>query len=196
MLVGTVIVLSLIVILLAMPVTLTYRLSWTQTLSADVRLDWAFGLVRADLSPDQTKPETDKPGSARKKAGKSRRSKGRKPNVLAAIRYPAFRRRIHRFVSDVWHAIHKKNVELLVRIGLGDPADTGQLWALLGPLSATLSRARDIRFAVEPDFLDATLDVDSSGTVRIVPLELVFITSGLLFSPPIWRGILLMRASG
>ena len=196
MLTGTVIVLALIVVLLAMPVTLTYRLSWTETLSADLRLNWAFGLVRADLTPERTTPGTGKPESARKKARKSRKSKGRKPDVLAAIRLPAFRERILRFVSDVWRAIHKQNVRLLVRIGLGDPADTGQLWAMLGPLSGMLARVRDVNVALEPDFLDATLDVDSSGTVRVIPLEFAMLALGLLFSPPIWRGLRLMRASG
>lgn len=196
MLIGTVIFLSLVVILLAMPVTLTYRFSWPQAPSADLKVNWAFGLVRADVSPGSGKPKPGKPAAAGKKAGRRRKSKGRRPNVMAAIRQPAFRRRMFRFGSDVWRAIHKQNVRLMVRMGLGDPADTGRLWAVLGPLSGILARRRDIRIAIEPDFLDATLDVDSSGTVRIVPLQLAIIALGLLFSPPVWRGIMLMRSSG
>lgn len=196
MLIGTVIFLSLIVILLAMPVTLTYQFSWKETPSANLRLNWAFGLVRADVSPDLAKPAPDKPDAARKKAARRGKSTGKKTNVMAAIRQPLFRRRILRFVSDVWRAIHKKNVRLLVRLGLGDPADTGQLWAVLGPLSGMLARLRDIRIAIEPDFLDSTLDVDSSGTIRMIPLRIAIIVLGLLFSPPIWRGIMLMRTSG
>ena len=196
MLIGIVIFLLLIVVLLAMPVTLTYQLSWKQTLSASLRLTWAFGLVRANVSPDLEQPESDKPEAAREKAGGWRKSKGRTTDFMVAIRLPAFRRRILRFVSDVWGAIHKKNVRLLVRLGLGDPADTGQLWAVLGPLSGMFARARDIRIAIEPDFLDSTLEVDSSGTVRMIPLQLAFIALGLLVSPPVWRGIMLVRASG
>ena len=196
MLIGTVIVLSLVVILLAVPVTLTYQLSWSQTLSARLRLNWAFGLVRADVSPDLTKPAAGKPEAARKKAGWWRKAKGKKTNFVAAIRHPAFRRRVLRFASDLWRAIHKKNVRLLVRMGLGDPADTGQLWAVLGPLSGMLARPRDIRIAIEPDFLGSTLDVDSSGTIRMIPLQLAIIALGLLVSPPVWRGVMLMRATG
>jgi hypothetical protein len=195
-LIGTVIFLSLVVILLAMPVTLTYQLSWKQTLSANLRLNWAFGLVRADVSPDPAKRETDEPEAARKKAGRRRRSKGKQTNFAAAIRQPAFRRRMLRFVSDLWRAIRKKNVRLRVRMGLGDPADTGQLWAVLGPLSGMLSRSREIRIAIEPDFFDATLDVDSSGTVRMIPLQVAIIALGLFLSPTVWRGIMLMRTSG
>lgn len=192
MLTGTVIVLSLVVILLAMPVTLTYQFSRKEALSADLRLEWAFGLVRADVSPDLSKPRPKKPKADRKKAAR----KGGKKNVMAAIRQRSFRQRIFRFVSDLWRAVHKKNVELLVRLGLGDPADTGQLWAVLGPLSGMLAQLREIHIAIEPDFGDATLEVDSSGTIRVVPLQIVGIALGLLLSPPFWRGIVSMRTAG
>ena len=196
MLIGTVIFLSLIVFLLAMPVTLTYQLFWKETLSANVRLNWAFGLVRTDVSPEPAKPKAEKSEDARKKAGRKAKSKGRKPNFVAAFRLPSFRRRIVRFLSDVWRRIHKKNVRLLVRLGLSDPADTGQLWAVLGPLSGMLASLRDIKVAIVPDFLDTTLEVDSSGTIRLIPLQLVGLALGLLFSPPVWRGVMRMRAPG
>ena len=196
MLVGTVIFLLLIVILLAMPVTLAYRLSWKKTLSASLKLNWAFGLVRADVSPDLSNPEPDQATAVARKGGWWGASTGRKSNVLAAIRQSSFRRRILRLVSDLWSAIHKKDVRLWVRAGLGDPADTGRLWAVLGPLSGIFLRPGDISVAIEPDFLDATLEVDSSGIVRVVPLQIVIIALGLLVSPAMWRGFMLMRTSG
>ncbi len=196
MLIGTVIFLSLVVILLAMPVTLTYQLSWKQTLSARFRLNWAFGLVRADVSPDLAKPAADTPEAASGRASRWRKSKGRKINFMAAIRQPAFRRRMLQFLTDVWRGVRKKNVQLLVRMGLGDPADTGQLWAVLGPLSGMLTRPGEVRIAIEPDFLDSTLDVYSSGTIRMIPLQIAIIALGLLLSPPVWQGVMLMRASG
>jgi hypothetical protein len=189
-LIGTVIFLSLIVILLAVPVTLTYQLSWRQTLAAKVRLIWAFGLVRADVSPGDADDKPDKPKAERRKKSKNRRT-----NAVAAMREPSFRRRMRRFAADLWCAIHKHNVRLRVRLGLGDPADTGQLWALLGPISGMLARLRDIRVVIEPDFLDPTLDVDSSGTIRVVPLRIVGIVLGLFVSPPFWRGMLAARSA-
>jgi len=195
-LIGTVIFLSLIVILLAVPVSLTYRCSWKQTLSVDLRLNWAFGLVRADVSPDLENPESKQREAAGSKGSWWARSRGRKSNFMAAIRQPRFRRRILRFVSDLWSAIHKQDVRLWVRTGLGDPADTGRLWAVLGPLSGLFSRSGDISIAIEPDFLDATLEVDSSGTVRVVPLQIVVVALGLLVSPTLWRGVMLARAPG
>ena len=59
-----------------------------------------------------------------------------------------------------------------------------------------LARLRDARVVIEPDFVDATFEVDSSGTLRVIPLQFVMLALGLLVSPPIWRGIALMRATG
>jgi hypothetical protein len=195
-LIGTVIFLSLIVILLAMPVTVTYQFSWREAPTADVRLNWAFGLVRADVSPNRSKAKRGNAEAAGKEAPGRGKATRKKANIMAGIRQPVFRRRILQFVSDVWHAIQKKNVELLVRLGLGDPADTGQLWAALGPLSGMFANRRDIRVAIEPDFVDATLEAEGSGTIRFVPLQIVIIVLGLLVSPPIWQGVLAMRAQG
>jgi len=193
---GTVIVLSLLVFLLAMPVTLTYELFWKQTLSGKVSLDWAFGLVRTDVSPDPAISRPEKPEAAPKRAGRRGNSKKGKTNILAAIRQESFRRRIVRFLSDVWRGIHKKDVRLMVRMGLGDPADTGRLWAMLGPLSGMFADLPGISIAIEPDFLDTNLEVDSSGTLRIVPLQFLALALGLLVSPSIWRGVMLMQKSG
>jgi hypothetical protein len=190
-LIGTVIVLLLIVVLLALPVTLTFQLSWKQTLTADLKLKWAFGLVRADVSPGPGKSESEKTEAAR-----HRRSRGKKIKLMGVIRQRKFRRRILRFLSDLWRAIHKQNVRLRVRLGLGDPADTGRLCAVLGPLSGVFASMRHIRVVFEPDFLDSTLEVDSSGTVRMIPLQITFLALALLFSPAIWRGIMSMRRSG
>lgn len=196
MLIGTVLFLSLIVIVLVMPVTLTYQLSWKEKLTGNLRLNWAFGLVRTNVSPDHAEPKPDKPEAAREKSFRRGKSTGKKANFMAAIRQTSFRRRILRFISDLWRAIHKQNVRLLVRMGLGDPADTGQLWAMLGPLSGMLARLRDVRVAIEPDFIDTTFEVDSSGTIRLIPLQFVILALGLLFSPSVWRGMMLMRKTG
>lgn len=196
MLTGTAILLVLIVALLAIPVTVTYQLAWHQTFSADVRLAWAFGLVHADLSPGGATDANGEDEAAREKSDRKGKPKSRTGNVMAVIRDREVRGRITRFVLDLWRAIRKQNVRLHVRLGLGDPADTGQLWGLLGPVSGAVARLRDVRIAIEPDFLDSTLDVTSSGTVRMIPLRILTIVFGLVLSPSIWRGWKLMRTPG
>lgn len=194
MLTGLTAFLLLLIALLAIPVTLTFEVSWRQVLHSDIKLRWAFGLVRVTIPPiEPGKPATEgeEPGQ---KVGRHERSPSKKHNIFAVVRQKKLRRRIFRFLGDFWHAIHKKDLSLRVRIGLGDPADTGQLWAVCGPVAALLANVRDVSIDIEPEFLDAIFELDSSGSLRIIPLQLVYLTVALLLSPPVWQGIRTIRA--
>jgi len=195
-LIGILIVLLLLVCLLAVPVTMTYSLSWKQSFSGTLKVRWAFGLVRFAASSDQSKSRPRKTPSDKPKAGRSARKSGNKANALAAFRQPAFRRRLMRFISDLWQALQKKNVRLRVRLGLGDPADTGRLWAVVGPISGLLAGSREVSIAMQPDFFEPAFELDSSGTLRLIPAQLTYLLLGLLVSPPFWRGVYRMRAPG
>jgi len=186
-----VILLLLIFALLAIPVALTFQVSWQQDFQGEVILLWLFGLVRVRLPSPQTNASRteDKKSAKKKKIGRSKRSPTKKQNVFAAVRQKAFRQRIFRFVRDIWQAIQKKDLSLRVRVGLGDPADTGQLWALVGPVSGLLSNIQQASITIEPDFFESSFELDSSGKLRIIPLQLLYLTFALLLSPPIWQGI-------
>lgn len=80
-----------------------------------------------------------------------------------------------------------------LRIGLGDPADTGQLWALMGPVAGVLANCKGASFEIEPEFYEETFELDSSGRIEFVPLQILYLTIAMLLSPPVWRGIKEMR---
>lgn len=192
MLTGALLFLLGIVALLAVPVTLSYRVSWQQAFRGGADLRWLFGLVRVQIP--SRKPKTvvsDRQKSARKKRRKAASRK--KSGPIAAIRMKPFRQRVFRFIRAVWRAIQKQDLRLRMRIGLGDPADTGQLWAVVGPLSGLLANTREASIEIEPEFIDAIFELDSSGSIRIIPLQLFYLAIGLLLSPCVWQGIRQMR---
>lgn len=193
MLTGIAVFLLLIIALLAIPVILTFKVSWQQNLQGNVELLWLFSLVRIRLSPPRPKAPSmagNKPVEDICRAGRTSRKRGKVFNVL---RNKAFRQRIFRFIGDCWRAVHKRNLSIRVRIGLGDPADTGQLWAIIGPVAGILANARDASIEIVPEFIDPALDLDSSGNIRIIPLQMLYLAAGLLLSPPVWRGIQQIR---
>ena len=49
--------------------------------------------------------------------------------MLAVVRQSGFRRRLYRLVKDLVRAAHLQRLRLRIRLGLGDPADTGRLSA-------------------------------------------------------------------
>ena len=188
MLAAAVILLALIA-LLAVPVSLSYRIAWRRAFEREFHLRWLFGLVHLRFTTAQggsapgAKPEA---GSKRRRRARPGRG-GTRP--LAAFGQKLFRRRVTRFLRDLWRAVDKRDVELRLRIGLGDPADTGQLWALLGPAAGLFASCRGALIEIEPDFIDAVFELDSRGNLRFVPLRIIALVAGLLLSPPVWRGI-------
>ena len=193
MLTGVVIVLLALIALLAIPVTLTYQVTWRQAFQGDITLQWLFGLVRLQLPLRQ--PKT--PSSSAIKVTQNNHKKslsGKKSNPIAAIRQKSFRQRIFKFIRDFWHAIQKHNLRLRIRIGLGDPADTGQMWAIIGPVSGMLATIEQASIEIEPEFIDSVFELDSSGNIRIIPLQMIYLAFGLLLSPAIWQGIKQIRA--
>lgn len=197
-LVTLLVVVTIAVALLAIPVTLTFRVAWPETGGNELRLTWAFGLVNLRLPTpvSRTPADTTEADARPTKRATRRRRRGPKPNPFAALRQRPFRQRVLRLVRDLWRAIDRQNLRLDLRIGTGDPAETGQLWAVLGPVSGMLQNLEDARIRVTPEFVDAALDVDGSGQLRVIPLQILAIAAGLMLSPPIWRGLRAMRASG
>ena len=77
-----------------------------------------------------------------------------------------------------------------MRLGLGDPADTGRLWAIVGPLSVAAQGIRSARVRVEPAFMEAVLEFDARGRMRLVPVQFLALAIGFALSPPsvrAWR---------
>ena len=189
MLTGVVVFLLFLIVLLAIPLTLTFKVSWRHFFQNEIELKWAFGLVHFRFPPFRPKAPSSEDEELEQKVGRWTRSSSEKRNFFAVIRHQAFRRRIFKYIGDLWYAVHKKNLSLRVRIGLGDPADTGQLWGILGPTVGLLANVRVASITIEPEFLDTTFELDSSGSVRVIPLQMVYMTMLLLLSPSIWQGI-------
>jgi len=193
MLTGVVAFLLLLIALLAIPVTLTFQVSWPQTFQGYIKLQWAFGLVSMRLPSSQSKAPSTEDKEPAQRTEHAEHSSRKKQNIFALVRQKTFRRRVIRFISDFWHAVHKRDISLRIRIGLGDPADTGQLWSVVGPLAAMLANIKETSVEIEPEFFDTTFELDGSGNIRFIPLQIIYLTIGMLLSPSVWQGIKQMR---
>ena len=195
MLYGLVICLLTFILLLSMPLTLLFELSWRKNLQGQVKLVWLLGLVRVRFSPSINHPTSRDQEQWAQRFERAQPPSDRKTNLFIGIRQQAFRRRIMRYLQDCWRAIHKRDLTLHARVGLGDPADTGRLWAFLGPMSVMLDQVQQVSVHIEPEFTEATVELDSNGNIRFIPLQFICLTIGLFLSPSIWRGVRLMRGA-
>ncbi len=178
--------LGLVLLLLAVPVDLEVRLEGIDPFQGQVGIGWLFGLVRFRIPiPGAARPAPE-PETRSRDTPERGRTWGRGRNALAALRPAEFRGRVSRLVRDVARAVHVHRLRLLARIGLGDPADTGRLWALMGPLDA-LARVGNAEVRIEPDFVDPVLEFQVDGRVRLVPLRIIALGVAFLLSPPTIR---------
>lgn len=177
--------LGLLLLLLAVPVDLEFRLEGIEPFAGEVGVRWLFGLVRFRIPVPRPGPRPEaKAKAARVRA--RRKARGRHRDVLAALGQAAFRRRVYRLVRGLVRAVHLHRLRLLMRLGLGDPADTGRLWAVVGPLNA-VAQLRNAELLIEPEFVDPVLEFRADGRLLLVPLRFLILAMAFALSPPTIR---------
>lgn len=182
--------LGLLIGLLAVPLTVVFSIHRIEETQGLVRFRWLFGLVRFQLRIPQaakTRPGPAPEPREKAKSPRKRKKKGSAGGLLSLIKQPALRRRVYKFIRDMLRATQARNLFLRLRIGLGDPADTGRLWAIIGPIAGM---ARNLRIAVvriEPEFTDPVFEVESHGQFRLVPIQFIAMTAAFILSPSMLR---------
>lgn len=179
---GLAALLGLLVVLLAVPVAAEFHLRRADAVQGCARVRWLFGLVRLQIdSADAAKAAREDPPA---RAAQRRPRGGAGPTrALRLLRDAALRRRALRLARDLVAALHLRGVSLRARIGLGDPAETGRLWALIGPLGVALQQLARIDVRIDPDFADPVFAFDAQGRCRLVPLHLLALLLAFVLSP-------------
>lgn len=174
---------GLLVLLLAVPIDVAFRWRGVEAAEGQIAIGWLFGLVKFRvLLPDTAKPPARTASQAVKPRARrdARTSHGQ---VLVALRQAAFRHRAYRLLRDLLHAVRLRELRLGLRLGLGDPADTGLLWALVGPLNAAAQNLRNARVRIEPDFIAPAFEVEAHGRCMLVPLQILLLVIVFALSP-------------
>lgn len=186
-----ILILVLIIALLSIPLSMNFLFMTKQGAHGYIRFNWLYGLIAFQTQfPDRTPAKllhakkTSKP-LIKKHLNKAtaNESRANKSENLSLLKHAIFRRHIFNFIHRLMRATHAKNLYLKLRIGLGDPADTGALWSILGPVSGLLKNISIIRLELEPDFIDTTIELESHGHFRFIPLQLIILLLAFLLSP-------------
>ena len=182
--------LALLIALLAVPLTVVFSVHRIKETRGLVRFRWLFGLVRFQLRiPQADRPEPRPQPTPTKKAKSPRQTKQRinSRGIISLLIQRAIRRRLYRFIRDMLRATHARNLFLRLRIGLGDPADTGRLWAIVGPIAGMAQNLRSAAVRIEPEFTDPIFEVESHGQFRLVPIQFIALTAAFMLSPTMLR---------
>ena len=182
--------LASLLLLLAIPVDLAFSVQRQEgRQEGRGSLGWLFGLVRLPLGKPKMRAQAM---PARLKIKRRHRKRGGARRIMAMFRIEGFGWRLLRLARDLLRRIHIRELSLEIRLGLGDPADTGRLWSLVGPLAAMLALPSVTRVAIEPEFTAEALEIDGKGHIRIIPIQLLLVILVFVLSPTTLRALYTM----
>jgi hypothetical protein len=172
-------ILLVIALGLAIPVDLVFDFKTSGGGKAVLRVEWLFGLVGKRLLP-RKKPE--KPAKVKKPKKDKRRDLRSVLSYTALVRargvVPAFIKLVRRMAGS-FH-IHQLNVDL--RLGLDDPADTGIVFGVLWPVFTLPVTLGFTTLRMNPVFDGLTFEVAFAGKVRVFPAEIMTHVLRFVFS--------------
>jgi len=171
-------------VLLAPPVELTFRVEGIEPFGGQIAVRGWFGLARFRIRLGGAVESHARPATASTATGPRAEPARRRarPNILSVLRQQEFRRRVLMLSQDLLDAVRVRELVLHLRLGAGDPADTGWLWAIVGPLSLLARRLRHAEVHIEPSFADAVLAFDARGRVTFLPLRIAALAIGFALS--------------
>lgn len=184
-------VLLSVLMLLAIPVTISFSVVRKEDFSGRITFGWLFGLLRVTPSlstgaarkrkrrrPARTPAESGGPGgpdgpSARASTdGKADGKRAPAERLRRVLKTRGFVRSVLRFLRDMARCVRFVSLHVAGRFGLDNPCDTGRLWGTFCALTGFLHGAERVRLRVEPDFDEAVFELDGRGEIRIIPVTL------------------------
>jgi len=186
----------MVVLVFAAPVSLSFELRRRDGTRGHAQLRVLYGLVRKRFewggdereSAEASSRRQERRGRTPRKAPKKKQRKPRSSaHVLEALQTPGLWASFERLLRRLVRAVRFGRWSARMRFGLADPADTGLLWGLLGPLALVAQHVRGADLELGPVFDDECLHFDAEGSVAIVPLELLAVVVAFAVSPSTLR---------
>ena len=191
------VLLLLLLLLLAVPVNVLYALKREGCWRGRVIVHWMFGLVHLSFRPGRRR----RGPRGRSRGGRggriARAGKGlvkRRRDLVAVLRSPGFARRLFRLIGDLIAASRPRRFQARFVVGLEDPADTGRLWGMLAPLrllfgKRSIGKESSVSLEITPDFSGPRFQGYSCASLRFVPLRIIGLGLGFVFSAPVLRAL-------
>jgi hypothetical protein len=148
--------LFLAVFLLSIPVDLAFYFERGEVSRSRMRIGWLFGLIGKDLGGAKSGREKNP------EEMKAKKGRGSIHGLMAAFRARGFSGKILRFANRLVRSIQVRDVDVELHIGTGDPAETGLLFAVIGPCLA-LASGSSPNIRIEPNFVEETLEGHARG---------------------------------
>ena len=171
-----------IVLVLSIPVDMALDLEATERAGTKMRVGWLFGLFWKDIR-----------GRRRKKPRK--KEKRDMKSFLSVLRVRGLPEGILKLTRRMLGTFKVRQMDVDIRLGLDDPADTGMMYSVLWPVFVPVSSFGPMNFRLEPAFDEPTFEASLRGRVRLYPIQMVGPVLRFVFSPTGLRAIRTMVVS-
>jgi hypothetical protein len=152
------------------------------------RLMWLFGHISKEVTKESKKPEEKKRVVKGKR--KPSRSRIRAVTIFKILRTRGLLSQFKILLKGVLSCLKIRELGADFRVGLDDPAETGLLFALIGPATFFLPPSLSSQIKVQPSFGDeAFCEGNLHGTIRLQPIQLVPPFLRFTFSLPALRAV-------
>ncbi|MBI2832376.1 MAG: hypothetical protein HYX79_08985 [Chloroflexi bacterium] len=168
---------ALFVLALSVPLDVTLRIDVQGKPQFTVRLRWLFGLVTREVKPQRKKAEERKPSNIR----------GQAKFVFEILRTDGLLKQVRGLLRDILRRIKVKELKADFRVGLGNPIETGLLFAAMAPAKALAGIAGPFDIRVQPVFDETVFEGYSYIEARMRPIRLVMPLTRFVFSKPVIR---------
>jgi len=176
----------LFILLLAVPVDVSFSLERDGSFSLRARVGWMFGLIGKNIGGKKRKKTVEKA-----KERKTTRRRGSVRSLLAVLTTEGFPQKLYGLIREILRIVKIRELKASFRIGLGDAAETGMLFAVLAPAMVFVRAYSSAEVQLEPDFEQERLEGYCKGDVRAVPIKFVKAFVPFVFS---WTTMRAMRA--
>ena len=162
---------GLIILLLCIPLDMTLHVDAYGKPKFSFKLTWLFGLISKDIKKREKKPE-EKEKEVGGKPKRRRRKIGAK-TIFDILRTRGLLVQFKRLLTSIIVCFKIRELITDLRVGLDNPADTGILFAIIGPPIFFLNSYLTHIIRVQPAFDRAVFEGYSYGVVRLQPIQLV-----------------------
>ena len=162
----------LIILILCVPIDMSFHMEVYGRPKFKMRLVWLFGLVHKELGRKKREPDENEEVTK----GRPKRTKWRikARTILQIIKTKDLLRHLWSLLRDIISRIRIKDISVNFRIGLDDPADTGILFATIGAANSLINSYGYHQIEVVPSFEDEVVfEGNLRGTLSLIPIQLI-----------------------
>ncbi len=186
--------LVLVVFAFSVPLDVVLRIDVYGSPKFRMRLTWLFGLVSKEITKEEKKPEYKKKAGNGK--GKPRKRGSGAKTILEILRARGLLGQIKLLLKGILRLPRIKDLAADLKVGLGDPADTGLLFAIIGPTISFLGSYFPNRIKVQPSFADEpVLEGSLHGALRLRPIQFIPPLLRFVFSLPTIRVVKILAVA-